>query len=488
MKRSISASLNRTSKVLRTWQDCTGERDYLIFYDGTSTDDPVLIKYCGGDWLPQIVSRGPEMLVAFHSSPYSIPLHASTPMRGFELDVDIIFSDSYSLDFSSDPKACIFHINASDPDGVSIELKRGRMGKILSPRHTLPPNTTCTYRFHGQEKDLIWLYFVNYNNHLLIPPKSSNDSSSKTIYAKPLPVCLTRLKIWDGKGKEDPLSQVIADHCDNDTPKMCDHISLSNQTRITRPCTIAESYISTGNEMVIQTHTHQGTALHQSTFKIIYEFVDTRLPGEPWIGRKEDNFSSKCSRVFRNKKKGTVGLPRNVFMYGRGGASNLSCLYRFEAPAGERIRLEINNISFGKNLECYTDSDFHVNRPKCVYLNDSESKGPELNLYDIHWNDFRLHKACICDNATLFETSNSPITFQSSSNVMELRFDANKLNISEDFLDIFFQVTYKMIRVPDCSRNQHLTGPGGEVHVTWPPQSRHEVNCEGNCFNQNLLH
>jgi hypothetical protein len=37
--------------------DCTGERDHLIFYDGSTTNDPVLAKFCGGDWLPKVVSR-----------------------------------------------------------------------------------------------------------------------------------------------------------------------------------------------------------------------------------------------------------------------------------------------------------------------------------------------------------------------------------------------------------------------------------------------
>ena len=56
VKRSI-ASLNKTSRTVRAWSDCTGERDHLIFYDGSSTNDPVLAKYCGGDWLPKVVSR-----------------------------------------------------------------------------------------------------------------------------------------------------------------------------------------------------------------------------------------------------------------------------------------------------------------------------------------------------------------------------------------------------------------------------------------------
>lgn len=54
--RSIGG-LNKTSRSIKAWSDCTGERDQLIFYDGSSTNDPVLAKFCGGDWLPRVVSR-----------------------------------------------------------------------------------------------------------------------------------------------------------------------------------------------------------------------------------------------------------------------------------------------------------------------------------------------------------------------------------------------------------------------------------------------
>lgn len=99
--------MNKT-RELRTWNDCTGNKDHLIIYDGPSTDDPVLVKFCGGDWLPRVTSRGPEMLVAFHSSPYSVPLQTASsvasPVRGFELDVDIFFADSDSLEYSREPR------------------------------------------------------------------------------------------------------------------------------------------------------------------------------------------------------------------------------------------------------------------------------------------------------------------------------------------------------------------------------------------------
>lgn len=55
--------------------------------------------------------------------------------------------------------------------------RRGRMGKILSPRHTLPPNTTCTYYFVGFETtDLIWIYFTSYNLQILQQPSVDNGT------------------------------------------------------------------------------------------------------------------------------------------------------------------------------------------------------------------------------------------------------------------------------------------------------------------------
>lgn len=70
------------------------------------------------------LSSGPEMLVAFHSSPFSAPLQQGIPNRGFELDVDILFTDSDSYDFAQGSKnLCEFHINATNPGKYLIILK-----------------------------------------------------------------------------------------------------------------------------------------------------------------------------------------------------------------------------------------------------------------------------------------------------------------------------------------------------------------------------
>ena len=99
--------MNKT-RELHTWNDCSEGRDHLIFYDGSSTDDPILVKFCGGDWLPKVTSRGPEMLIVFRSTPFSVPFQSTLnnqyPFRGFELDVDVVFADSDSLDFVRESK------------------------------------------------------------------------------------------------------------------------------------------------------------------------------------------------------------------------------------------------------------------------------------------------------------------------------------------------------------------------------------------------
>ncbi|XP_039230702.1 uncharacterized protein LOC6539435 [Drosophila yakuba] len=622
VKRSI-ASFNKTSRSIRAWSDCTGERDHLIFYDGSSTNDPVLAKYCGGDWLPRVVSRGPEMLVAFHSSPFSAPLQQGIPNRGFELDVDILFTDSDSFDFAQGTKnLCEFHINASNPDDVLFS-RRGRMGRIVSPRHTLPPNTTCTYHFHGYPGDLIWLSFTSYNLQILQQAIHDNN----TLGRSDLPPWITRLRMWDsygtyvpmkstssttgqppppppvassadgGKptllnqsnygsyyysasnpklnrnlrvnidnawnpvdtyiygptqssvfnqenkysgyqgggpgggsalppGSGKPLSGVkdslnyissgksskevsaaavvssdrnsavalmstkgkrrlMLEIYDYETPKLCDHTAIgsgvSGSSAVMggnkqRPCSPLESYVSTGRDLKLEFHTHTGTALFPAQFALNYEFVDTEQGGETWAGRRgEDPVPPLCSRIFK-KRKGNIQVPRNVFLYGRGGAKNITCLYRFEAGPSERVKLVLHNVSFGEGTACTTDSDLHTGRPRCNQL-DPEGRITELRLFDVPFRDVKIQLGCFCDNSSALY-SNAPLTFVSHSRIMELSFTVTRLNISEDFADVFFSASYEFKRQPDCRKQLKLKGAGGEDELKYPLKTQ-DASCEG---------
>ncbi|XP_059216973.1 uncharacterized protein LOC131994281 [Stomoxys calcitrans] len=625
VKRSI-ASFNKTSRSIRAWSDCTGERDHLIFYDGSSTNDPVLAKYCGGDWLPKVVSRGPEMLVAFHSSPFSAPLQQGIPNRGFELDVDILFTDSDSYDFAQGSKnICEFHINATNPDDVLFS-RRGRMGRIVSPRHTLPPNTTCTYHFHGYPGDLIWLSFTSYNLQMLQQAIHDNNTLGRT----DLPPFITRLRMWDSYGTYVPIKQtsvttgqppppppvassadggkptlldptsygnnyyyspqnpklgknlrvnidnawnpvdtyiygptqssifnqenkysgyqqqggagsggskqavggngissvkeslnyissktskdsahgsgpvgggsgslsvgnalalmstkgkrrLMLEIYDYETPKLCDHTAISSTGNTLglnrlRPCSPLESYVSTGRDLKLEFHTHTGTALFPAQFSLNYEFVDTEQGGEPWPGRRgEEPVPTLCSRVFR-KRKGNIQVPRNVFLYGRGGAKNLTCLYRFEAGPSERVRLVLHNVSFGEGTTCTTDNDLHTGRPKCNQL-DPDGRITELKLYDVPFRDVKIQMGCFCDNSSALY-NNAPLTFVSNSRIMELTFTVTKLNISEDFADVNFFASYEFKRVSDCRKRLKLKGAGGEDEIKYPMKSQ-DSSCEG---------
>lgn len=76
---------------VRVWDQCNVVQDYLTVYDGASTTDPVLVRLCGGDVVPDIVSSGPNMLLEFHTSPYDNPFHPVplSYLPGFELEVQV---------------------------------------------------------------------------------------------------------------------------------------------------------------------------------------------------------------------------------------------------------------------------------------------------------------------------------------------------------------------------------------------------------------
>ncbi|KAL9697347.1 hypothetical protein quinque_000788 [Culex quinquefasciatus] len=157
----------------------------------------------------------------------------------------------------------------------------------------------------------------------------------------------------DKSSRSNERRRMVAEFYANDAPKLCDHVSLDRKNHRMRPCTPLESYVSTGSDLVcsykvgILIKTKLGilrrkssstrTSLFPSSFGIKYEFADTELGSEPYLGQKGEDVPLLCSRVFR-KRKGEFQSPRNVFLNGRGGASNITCLYRFEASVGERVR------------------------------------------------------------------------------------------------------------------------------------------------------
>lgn len=76
------------------------QQDYVTIYDGYTTRDPVILKFCGGgEPVPEATSSGPELLVEFTTSPFGtfprpMPPHS---LHGFQLEVQVRFIKSIIL-------------------------------------------------------------------------------------------------------------------------------------------------------------------------------------------------------------------------------------------------------------------------------------------------------------------------------------------------------------------------------------------------------
>lgn len=360
--------------------------------------------------------------------------------------------------------SCDFLINATESEmenGVTVKSKN-RSGSVSSPRHTLPPNATCTYRFQGRTEDHVWLSIASYWHEPLLSGQSDS--------------CPTRLRIWDGGGGG---SQLLGDHCSR--PKICDHSALRNHSRSTRPCSAEESYISSTSTVIMQYYSKPGTAIHPSKFLIHYEFVDTALGGRFWSSadKEERSFYRSCSRLFKGVDSGVVSSPKNVFMFARGGAANLACLYRIEAEPDEKIVLTLYNVSFGSNSNCQNTLDAYTDQYVCSHNDANATRQSELEISELPWRDVKIQKSCFCDNSTLSKLPSGVFVVETVARVLELRFKVFFTNASEDFFDIYFYAKFKVIRKPDCPRKQRVRGSGGEIQASYPIHKRSDSYCDG---------
>ncbi|KAH9639669.1 hypothetical protein HF086_002495 [Spodoptera exigua] len=515
IKRSISmASLNKTGRAVRAWRDCTGERDRLIFYDGASTDDPVLVEYCGGDWLPRVTSRGPEMLVAFHSSPFSAPLRPpapAAPLRGFELDVDVVFADSDSLDYAREARRCEFHVKASSSEEETNTTiagsGRGRRGRLRAPAHTLPPNTTCTWTFHGRPGDLVWIYFSSFTQYSLVEPRRVESAEREegagpgAVRARPgrarpaAGACAVELRIWDGGGADEAGARALGRYCDS-APALCARAALANATRAPRPCAPPDGYVSAAPLLSLAATSRPGTATHPLEFALHYEFVDARLEGAPLPddGRRPRALPVECARWLTTP--GAFASPRNALWFGRGGARRLRCVYRLEA-AGARVALDLASATFGKEPRCSTRPDPLTGRLVCAPDpldarpedadvideglvdfdgdDDSPLRVPHLRIYESPWPGYRVPVACICDN------SSAPLRLESGGGALELELTARSLAAPEDHRHLQFRGTWARVPAPapppGCAARRRLPPPGARLHLVYPYSGNRMSEC-----------
>lgn len=188
--------------------------------------------------------------------------------------------------------------------------------------------------------------------------------------------------------------------CKDDIPRLCDHSLLRNSSRHTRPCSLAESYVSTGRDLTLEHILRQGSALYPISFVLRYEFVHeaiscnhvfTSAPSASSTSSTSSLSSSSSSSSSLSSNAGKFASPKNVFFYGRGGAQNLSCVYRFEAEPDHRIELSFVRTSFG-GKSCASYIDPLVNRWMCDRrMTDTKKFGmADLVVAEYPWQGVEL--------------------------------------------------------------------------------------------------
>jgi hypothetical protein len=163
---------------------------------------------------------------------------------------------------------------------------------------------------------------------------------------QPVEDCSGMLRIWDGPLRDVPIcnnldclanddhppsrsalryghnhTNVIARYCRGSIPRSCDH-GILNSTNV-RSCSLSESYVSSSDFVTLELKTTESTVLRPLEFKLRYEFVDFLQDGQAMAGDND------CQRKFVSslvdKREPIVFRSvKNVFLFGRGGAVNLT--------------------------------------------------------------------------------------------------------------------------------------------------------------------
>ncbi|XP_046989403.1 uncharacterized protein LOC124594941 [Schistocerca americana] len=333
----------------RVWSECDEVQDYVTVYDGYTTRDPVLLRFCGGgEPVPEAVSSGPELLVQFSTAPYGTFLQQPPPplpLHGFQLDVQVRYVPQQSWTYVRN-KRCEF----------SVEGPPWR-GWLEAPRHSLPRGATCRYAVRAPPGRRVWLALLKF--HAGGDPPQDCDAASLALFDGELPpaphaLCLAvdrqceqdkkdKVRFPAGGGGAAPAANgngngngngtLLARFCRDVSPRSCEHALL--RANASRPCSPTESFLSAGPVLTLQMHVREATALRPVEFVAQYEFVDVREAGEPLAGPRRP-----CARQFSASPQDglqELSTPPNVFLYGRGGAHNISCTYRLSASLRFRV-------------------------------------------------------------------------------------------------------------------------------------------------------
>ncbi|XP_015015908.2 uncharacterized protein LOC6586587 isoform X1 [Drosophila mojavensis] len=493
---------------LKTWNDCDyiqenvktkwKSTDYVTVYDGYTTRDPIILKFCGGGQaVPAAVSSGPELLVEFSTSPFGTFTGTSSqllPLYGFQLEVEVQFVDIQSPTYSKNKKPCEFWIRGT-----------GR-GILENPKHSLAPNSTCLYHLQGMgvfktfdhlslsrrtssqsgmhqplSRFKVWISVLKFN---LDPEFGQMDETSVGAIGvlQTQEDCSGMLRIWDGTLRDVPVckdlncanepsqgysslghyahnsTNVIARFCRGTIPRTCDRSNI-NET-FARPCTISESYVSSSDSITLELRNTESTVLRPLDFKLKYEFIDLHQDGLPQGGGELDCNRKFVSSLMDRKDPAIFRSVRNIFLFGRGGTRHLKCVYRFEALRGERVRIKLRKVTTS-NRDCYSRLDEDINRSFCY--GDTNVR---VEIFERPYSDsILLHRGCVCNSSN---QSHLPVEYTSTGRDVEVHFTAHNMTTLDDPDTANFEGMFEFVKAPtSCKDGRRKFGPSGTIDMTF---------------------
>lgn len=157
----------------------------------------------------------------------------------------------------------------------------------------------------------------------------------------------------------------------------------------------------------------------------------------------------------------TFRSTRNVFLFGRGGAVNLSCTYRFEAQRDERIRIVVRRISTGRR-HCFSKVDQDTNRSYCFGDARTRLEIRERSAPDAQHVLFQ--RGCMCNGTNATDV---PLVFTSTGRDVEVRLLALNMTADDDPDGTYFEATYEFIMGPYvCRESRDRIGTSGLAHLS----------------------
>lgn len=121
-----------------------------------------------------------------------------------------------------------------------------------------------------------------------------------------------------------------------------------------------------------------------------------------------------------------------------------------------------------KGRDCRTGLNTNTDRLHC-YGNTSAT----LRIYEVPWLDVSpVPRDCLCGT----DSEMLPFTYVSTSQIVELRFDVREMSPSDDFDMLFFEGSWKVVRMPGCTKKLRKNAPNGVISFYSQSKSAEEVS------------